>query len=76
MADLEASLLAAIHQHDVVEDSLQFARSQEADHLAVVGVIKSLEAYEMIQSEVRCRLRVPCKQGLACIHHIFVYATA
>lgn len=51
-ADLERTLLATIGQA-CVEDSLKFAQKRGVDHLVVVGVIKSLEAYEMITVHVR-----------------------
>lgn len=46
--DLEGSLLKAIDDAGQIADSGDFAASMSSDHLAVVGVIKSLEASEMI----------------------------
>jgi hypothetical protein len=46
--DLEASLLKAIDDAGEIADSGDFAASMSSDHLAVVGVIKSLQASEMI----------------------------
>jgi hypothetical protein len=66
-ADLEKTLLATIG-HACVEDSLQFAQEQGVDHLVVVGVIKSLEAYEMITVHVRivsppCTMNTTARRG-------------
>jgi 3-hydroxyisobutyrate dehydrogenase-like beta-hydroxyacid dehydrogenase len=52
MADLEKKLLAAINDAGSIE-SMDFAGKQGVDHNAVVGVIKSLEAYDMIIVKVR-----------------------
>lgn len=53
MADLEGSLLQAIDADGAIADTSVFAGQQGVDHLAVVGVMKSLQASEMITVEVR-----------------------
>ena len=55
--ELEQALLRALHEQGVVENSEAFASSQGVDHNVVVGVIKSLEAHEMIVAEVRGQRR-------------------
>ena len=52
-ADIEAKLLQAVHAQGSIADSDEFGKSIGiTDHNVVVGVIKSLEAYEMILPEV------------------------
>ena len=55
MADsIEAKLLQEVHTAGCIVDSGEFAKQIGVeDHNVVVGVIKSLEAYEMITTEVR-----------------------
>lgn len=53
MGDLEQQLLATIDSDGGISSSLQFAQAQRVDHMAVVGVIKSLESYDMITVKVR-----------------------
>mgnify|MGYP001807217659 CR=1 FL=1 len=52
MADLESQLLQALNEKECIADSGDFAKSQGVDHMAVVGVIRSLQASEMIVAEV------------------------
>ncbi len=52
MADLEGQLLQALNEKECIADSGDFAKSQGVDHMAVVGVIRSLQASEMIVAEV------------------------
>jgi hypothetical protein len=51
---IETALLKYIHDNGDCKDSGDFAKELGVDHLAVVGVIKSLQASEMILIEV-CR---------------------
>lgn len=52
-ADIEAKLLQAVHAQGSIADSDDFGKSIGiADHNVVVGVIKSLESYDMILTEV------------------------
>lgn len=54
MADnIEQSLLQALAQNGSIADTGAFATQLGVDHLAVVGVMKSLQASEMIVAEVR-----------------------
>ena len=53
MVDIEKALLAALGERGSLPDSSEFAKQLGADHLDVVGVIKSLESYEMITVKVR-----------------------
>lgn len=55
---LESALLRRLVDGDV--DSEQFAESTGSDHNAVVGVIKSLVAHEMVVAEVRGALQALC----------------
>ena len=50
---IEASVLQKINEADLIGDSGDFAAANAIDHLALVGVIKSLAASEMILVEVR-----------------------
>jgi hypothetical protein len=51
--DLETRVLAAVDKDGCIADSGEFAKSIGVDdHNVIVGVIKSLEAYEMIVTEV------------------------
>lgn len=52
MADLESNILQAIAKDGSIADTNDFAGQQGVDHLAVVGVMKSLQASEMINVEV------------------------
>lgn len=49
---IEAALLRKLNENGDIPDSGEFASSIGADHLAVVGVIKSLQSAEMIVSQV------------------------
>lgn len=66
-ADIEQALLQQLADSaDGIPDSGDFATAVGQDHLKVVGIIKSLEAAEMITVEVgplsmACRT---CHQGL------------
>ena len=51
MANIEASILSTLHEDGQVQDTGDFAQSIGVDHQAVVGVMKSLEAAEMIICE-------------------------
>jgi hypothetical protein len=52
-ADIEAKLLQAVHAQGSIADSDDFGKSIGiTDHNVVVGVIKSLESYDMILTEV------------------------
>ena len=56
MADggsLETQLLAAIGAQGQLADSGEFAAGANVDHLVVVGLLKSLQAADMITMEVR-----------------------
>ena len=53
MADLEKTVLQTINNDGIIADSDAFATSQGVAHNAVVGVMKSLLAHEMITSTVR-----------------------
>ena len=55
MSDIEGKLLLSIHENGEVKDSGEWANSAQVDHQALVGVIKSLMASELIVVEVRCR---------------------
>lgn len=52
MAELEAALLAAVDAGQLA-DSGEWAAAQGVDHLALVGLLKSLIAADMITTEVR-----------------------
>ena len=52
-ADVEALLLKQVDRDGAVADSGEFAAANGWDHNAVVGVIKSLEAAEMVVTKVR-----------------------
>ena len=49
--NLESTLLKALDEKQVIDNSYDFALSLHADHQAVVGVIKSLEADLLIATE-------------------------
>lgn len=51
-AEIEAKLLRQVDQDGALADSGDFAAANGWDHMAVVGVIKSLEAAEMITTQV------------------------
>lgn len=51
MADLEKAVLARLNEGDVA-DSDDVAQQLRIEHTALVGTIKSLAAYEMINTEV------------------------
>ena len=61
MADsIEAKVLQEVHTAGCIGDSGEFAKKIGVeDHNVLVGVIKSLEAYEMITTEGRHRPRLP-----------------
>lgn len=50
---IESALLKTLHENGDIADSGDFAASIGADHLAVVGTIKSLLSSEMILSQAR-----------------------
>ena len=52
MADLEASLLLELGEQGNIADSGDFATKLGVEHGLVVGIIKSLQASEMITVEV------------------------
>ena len=56
-AEIEAALLRQVHQDGGLADSGDFAAANGWEHTAVVGVIKSLEAAEMITTQVRRKRR-------------------
>jgi hypothetical protein len=56
MADIEQQLLRQLGQAGSIADTGPFAEGLKVDHLAVVGVLKSLEAAEMITMEVMTML--------------------
>lgn len=47
-SELETQLLASINETGSVADSGEWAQSRSVDHLTVVGLVKSLQASEMI----------------------------
>lgn len=49
---IETALLKHVNDHGDCKDSGEFATALGVDHLAVVGVIKSLQASEMIVAQV------------------------
>ena len=53
MAELEQQLLQAVNDAGSIEDTGAFAEKLQVEHNAVVGVIKSLLAAEMIATQVR-----------------------
>ena len=52
MSDLEKAVLATINETGCIANSLDFAEQHAVDHKAVIGVIKSLEQYEMVIAKV------------------------
>lgn len=73
-ADIEAKLLQTVHADGCIADSGDFAKAiGVADHNVVVGVIKSLEAYEMLATEVGTRRRPPLGP-LACLSAVLACA--
>jgi hypothetical protein len=52
-AEIEAALLKQVHADGAIADSGEFAAANGWDHNAVVGVIKSVEAAEMVVTQVR-----------------------
>lgn len=70
MSDIEGKLLLAIHEKGDVKDSGEWASSAQYDHQALVGVIKSLMASELIVVEVRSPPRKTISLGshLATMH--------
>lgn len=56
-ADLDSSLLQAIDDAGCIQDTAAFAEARGMNHLALVGIMKSLIAAEMITAEVSGRLR-------------------
>lgn len=53
-AEIEAVLLQQLNNDEAIADSGDFAAANNWEHNAVVGVIKSLEAAEMVVTQVRC----------------------
>lgn len=52
--DIESAVLQTLAASDSIADSGPFCESIDvSDHNTLVGVLKSLEAYEMIELEVR-----------------------
>lgn len=51
-ADLDSSLLQAIDDAGSIQDTADFAEARGVNHLALVGIMKSLIAAEMITAEV------------------------
>eukprot|EP00798_Chlamydomonas_sp_ICE-L_P020758 gene20758-27578_t len=51
MADLESLVLKSINDGGCIDDTGDFAKQNGADHLATVGIMKSLQASEMITVE-------------------------
>lgn len=51
--ELESLILKSIHDGGAVEDTADLAKAAGVDHLAVIGLMKSLEAAEMVAVEVR-----------------------
>lgn len=52
-ADLESGLLQSIDEAGSIQDTGAYAESHSVDHMALVGVMKSLLAAEIILVEVR-----------------------
>lgn len=63
-AEIEAALLRQLGQDGALADSGAFAAANGWDHMAVVGVIKSLEAAEMVATQVRARRRAAVRRLL------------
>jgi len=57
MADLEGAMLKALHEGGTIADSGAFAAASQAEHQAVVGTIKSLQASEMVAIKVGACMR-------------------
>lgn len=57
-ADVEALLLKTVDRDGSIADSGDFAAANGWDHNAVVGVIKSLEAAELVVTKVRALARL------------------
>lgn len=53
--DIEGKLLMSVHDNGEVKDSGEWAKLSQVDHQALVGVIKSLMASELVVVEVRGR---------------------
>jgi len=53
--EIEAQVLQSVNTDGCIADSGDMANSLGIDHNVLVGVLKSLEAYEMIATEVRFR---------------------
>ncbi len=51
--DIEAKVLQDVHAAGCIADSGDMAKALGIDHNVLVGVIKSLESYDMIATEVR-----------------------
>lgn len=51
--DLEVVILKTLGEHGEIADSGDLASSLHVEHLAVVGMIKSLQASEMVEVQVR-----------------------
>lgn len=60
-AELEGALLAALQTDGAIADTGEFAKHLGQEHNAVVGVVKSLEAAEMVVVEVRRGKRRDCR---------------
>lgn len=52
MADIETRLLAELAERQTITNSSEYATLREVAHDKVVGVIKSLQAAELIEAEV------------------------
>ena len=52
MADIETQLLADLAERQSIVNSSEYASSRQVAHDKVVGVIKSLQAAELIEAEV------------------------
>lgn len=50
--EIETKILSRVNADGCIADSGEFAQALGVDHNVVVGVLKSLEAYEMIATEV------------------------
>ena len=52
---IETKVLQSINDHEQIADSGDFAAAEAIEHLALVGVIKSLASSELIVVEVSIR---------------------
>lgn len=60
-ADVEAGLLAHLNSAGEVPDSRSFASSLGVSHLELVGVIKSLSAFRIVESKVLSSRSFHCR---------------